>query len=313
MTHYLITGGAGFIGSHVTEAALAGGMRSPFWTNLSSGRRENLPEPGPNLDVVVGDIRDMSAVRMAAKGAHMVIHLAAITEVPLTVENPELSAEVNDIGFLRVLQAAREIQARRVVYASSSAVYGAARPPHRETMTPLPDSPYAAHKLLGEHYAHIYSSLYGLSVVSLRFFNVYGPRQRPDSAYSGVVSRFIERLTAGETPVVHGMAASTGFRLVRDVAEAILQAASVPAVGGRVYNVGTGKAVSIIDLLRELAGICERPAVAGHAPARLGDVYASLADVGRSREELGFTAATPLKEGLRHTVQWFRGVEGRDS
>jgi len=304
----LITGGAGFIGSHLVDEALRRGCDVVVLDNLTTGRLENLEHCFKEINFVQGDIRDRDLVFKLARGADRVFHHAAVTAVPETVDDPFTSAEVNDLGCLNVFSAARSAGVGRVVYASSSAVYGDTETlPHRESMIPSPNSPYAAHKLLGEHYAAIFRDLYDLEIVPLRYFNVFGPRQDPGSTYSGVISIFMDRLFKGRQPVVYGDGGQRrDFIYVQDVVEANFLAAETPGLAGRAINVGTGRAAGILNLLEimsRLTGVEAAPSFEAHRP---GDIYESRADVSRARELLGFSARTPLETGLARTLDWFR-------
>ena len=302
----VVTGGAGFIGSHLVDALIARGERVRVLDDLSTGRRENLP---PGVELVQGSVADPAAVAEAVRGAGVVYHLAAMASVARSLEEPLLCHAVCATGTLTVVEAAREAGARRVVYAASSSAYGSASDPAgQDEATPLhPLSPYAAAKLAGEHYLESATASFGLETVRLRFFNIFGPRQRADSPYSGVIAIFTGLLTAGKTPVVHGDGLqSRDFVPVADCVDAILKAGEVPGVGGRVYNVGTGRGVNLLELVAELNRLLGTDAAPAFGPARAGDVRHSLAKVGRIRDELGFEAKLGFAEGLRRTVEWYR-------
>ena len=303
----LITGGAGFIGSHLVEAALDRGYEVKVLDNLSTGRRDNLSGSRGKVNLVVGDIRDRGLVNKAARGMDLIFHHAAMAEVPASVDNPILSAEVNDLGTLNVFLAARDAGVKRVVYAGSSAVYGDIKElPHRECMKPDPTSPYAAHKLIGEHYANMFGRLYGLDVVSLRYFNVFGPRQDPSSPYSGVISIFMDRLRQGLTPVVYGDGGqSRDFIYVTDVAEANLAAAEQPNLGGKIFNIGTGRSVTLNHMLSILKSVSGTDPEIEYAPFRPGDVYESRADTSNAAKYLYFRPRVTFESGLALTWDWF--------
>ena len=309
----LISGGAGFIGSHLVDRALRQGFEVRVLDDLSTGSRENLTHCLGEIELVVGDVRDRDLVHRAAQGAEVVFHHAALTAVPLTVEDPFRSAEVNDLGTLNVFLAASRAGARRVVYASSSAVYGSIDSlPHHEDMTPQPNSPYAAHKLLGEYYGKMFGDLYGLEVVSLRYFNVFGPRQDPGSPYSGVMSIFMDRLNKGLRPVIFGDGGqSRDFIYIKDVVEANYLAAAAEGAAGQAFNIGTGRAVTLHRILEALADLTGRQADPAYEPPRPGDVYESRADVTRASEGLCFAARTSFEDGLALTWDWFT-KGGRD-
>lgn len=280
--------------------------------DLSSGKRENLAPYLDDIEFVRGDVRDRDLVFQVTKGAELVFHHAAITAVPLTVDDPFLSAEVNGLGTLNVFMAARAAGVRRVVYASSSAVYGNSnRLPHSEALTLEPGSPYAVHKLLGEHYGAMFDDLYGLEVVSLRYFNVFGPRQDPSSPCSGVVSIFFQALDQGQRPVVFGDGGqSRDFIFIRDAGAAAFLAGEAVGAAGQVYNIGTGRAVTLnrmLEVMADLTGTRIDPII---KPPRPGDVYASKADVAKARDELGFQAQVPLRSGLALTWEWFKDRTG---
>ncbi len=297
----LVTGGAGFIGSHLVEAWAADGAEVRVLDNLSSGRAENLAGTRGRVDLIVGDVRSPDQLAAAMSGVQIVVHLAALVSVADSVERPADNYEINVQGTVRVLEAARAAGVRRVVLASSAAVYGNEPTlPKREDMPAAPASPYAAAKLADEYIARVHAELYGLETVSLRFFNVYGPRQDPSSPYSGVISRFTDALARGEAPRVFGDGLQTrDFIFVRDVVSAIRQAATSPAVGrGEVFNVGTGRASSLLDVLRALEPLVGDMPAPVFEPPRPGDVRHSVADISRIRECLGFEPSVPLASGL---------------
>ncbi len=297
----LVTGGAGFIGSHLVEALAADGLEVRAVDNLSSGRAENLAGARGRVDLIVGDIGSPEQLAAAMSGVRIVVHLAALVSVADSVARPSENYEINVLGTVNVLEAARAAGARRVVLASSAAVYGNDPAlPKREDMAPAPVSPYAAAKLADEYIARVHAELYGLETVALRFFNVYGPRQDPSSPYSGVISRFTDALVRGEAPRVFGDGLQTrDFIFVRDVVAAIRLAATSPAVGrGEVFNVGTGRASSLMDVLGALASVAGRSTPPVFEPPRPGDVRHSVADISRIRERLGFAPSVALADGL---------------
>jgi nucleoside-diphosphate-sugar epimerase len=276
--------------------------------NLSTGKRENLEGLENRLDLIVGDITDLETVQQCCQGADLAFHHAALASVPQTVEDPVQSALVNDMGTLNVFLAARDAGLKRVVYASSSAVYGDGyEPPHDESMTPQPDTPYAAHKLLGEHYARMFGALYNLEVVSLRYFNVYGPRQDPFSPYSGVISIFMDRLYRNQDLTVYGDGGqSRDFVYVDDVVRANFLAAQAPDMGGKVMNIGTGKRVTLNEMIGILENMVGQKIGVEYASRRAGDVYASGARVDRALELLNYQSEVPFEEGLGRTWDWYR-------
>jgi UDP-glucose 4-epimerase len=301
----LVTGGAGFIGSHLVEALLARGNRVRVLDDFSTGRRDNLPA---GVEVLAGDLADADAVRAAADGASVVYHLGAIASVQRSIEDPPLIHRVCGTGTLNVFEAARRAGVRRIVYASSAAVYGIPDGPVQvESAALRPLSPYAAAKLAGEFYAQAFSACHGLETVSLRFFNVYGPRQRADSPYSGVIALFISALLAGRTPSVFGDGLqSRDFVAVEDVVQALTLAAEKPGASGKVYNVGTGRSVTLLDLLATLNTVLGTDVRPNHAPPRTGDIRHSRADIGRIRSDLGYEPRVSLEEGLSRTLEWYR-------
>ncbi len=308
----LVTGGAGFIGSHLTESLVHQGCAVTVLDNLASGHEANLAGVAGCIRFVRGDIRDRATLEQAAAGCEVVFHLAAVVSVPLTTEDPLGSAAVNETGSLQLLEAARRAGARRVVFASSSAVYGDDPAlPKREDMAPRPLTPYAVQKLAVEYHQRVYTSLYGLETVSLRFFNVFGPRQDPASPYSGVISIFMTRALFGTPPVINGDGLQTrDFVYVGDVVQALLSAATSPAAPGRVFNVGTGRSVSILELwwtIARLAGTEVRPT---HGPARPGDVPHSLSSIEAARCHLQFSPRVDFDEGLGRTLEWYRRSPG---
>ena len=307
MATYTVTGGAGFIGSHLVEEVLRRGHSVRVVDNLSTGRRENLPTSG-DVEVIEGDVSDPAVARRAAAGATVVLHQAAIPSVPRSVEDPAASNRANVEGTLQVLLAARDAGVKRVVFAGSSSVYGnAAVLPKREDMRPHPLSPYALQKLVGEEYCRLFTELYGLETVVTRYFNVFGPRQNPGSPYSGVISLFIDAMLAGKSPRIHGDGEQTrDFTYVADVVHGVLLAAEQPGVSGRVLNVAAGGRVSLLDLVRALQAILQTTIEPILGAPRAGDVRDSQADISEARRLLGFEAKTTFAEGLRHTVAWFR-------
>jgi UDP-glucose 4-epimerase len=305
----LVTGGAGFIGSHLAEALTRAGRRVRVFDNFDTGLRENLAGSDPAPEVVEGDVGDATAVAKATEGAGVVFHLAALASVQKSVEAPYQTHRACATGTLNVLDAARRAGARRVVYAASSSAYGVPAGDVQTEDDPLrPLSPYAAAKLAGELYAEAFTNSYGLETVRLRFFNVFGPRQRADSPYSGVIALFADALGAGRAPTVYGDGLqSRDFVYVSDVVHVLTRAAEVPGVGGRVYNVGTGRGTTVLDLVAALNRLLGTGVAPRHAPARAGDVRHSRADIGRARRDLGYEPAVPFEDGLARTLAWSRG------
>ncbi|MBI2466503.1 MAG: SDR family oxidoreductase [Candidatus Rokubacteria bacterium] len=302
----LVTGGAGFIGSHLVEALLGRGRRVRVLDDFSSGRREFLPQH-PALELIAGDLRDADTLRRAVAGVDVVFHQAALRSVPRSVEDPFAYHDVNATGTMRLLLAAREAGVRRLVFASSSSVYGD-QPvlPLREDQRPQPISPYGASKLIGEHYCANFARHYGLETVSLRYFNVFGPRQDPKSEYAAVIARFILAARRGEPLEVHGDGKQTrDFTYVANVVDANLAAAEAPGVAGEVFNIACGERLSVLDIATRLEEILGRPLPCQHTPPRAGDVRDTQADISRARERLGYVPAVSFTEGLRRTVAAF--------
>jgi nucleoside-diphosphate-sugar epimerase len=307
LTTYLVTGGAGFIGSHLVRFLLDRGGRVRVLDDFSTGKRENLAELGTKIEILEGSLSSDKDVEAAVRGVDFVLHQAAIPSVPRSVEFPLESHESNSTGTLRLLKSAAAAGVRRLVYASSSSVYGANPSlPKVESMPTEPLSPYAVSKLSGEQYAVVFHRLYGLETVSLRYFNVFGPRQDPNSPYSGVVSRFIDAIASGSAPTIHGDGEQTrDFTYVENVARANFAALERPEAAGSVYNIGCATRVSINDLWRVMAELSGSTLEPHYAPVRSGDVPHSLADIGRARKDLGYDPAVDLREGLRRTLSYY--------
>ena len=312
MARYLVTGGAGFIGSHIAAAVLAGGDEVRILDNFSTGSRENL-NAAPGAEVMEGDIRSYHIVRDAVDGCDFVLHQAALPSVPRSVKDPITSNEVNVVGTLNVLNAARDARVKRLVYASSSSIYGQnPELPKRETMTPLPMSPYAVSKLAGEHYCRAFWELYQFEAVALRYFNVFGPRQNPFSQYSAVIPRFIHSLLHEEAPTVNGDGSQTrDFTFVANVVHANLAACTASAAAGKALNVATGHRVSLLELLAELEQLIGVSVKPRFIPSRMGDVPHSYADTSLAREILAYAPHVTFGEGLRMTVDAMRGGKER--
>jgi UDP-glucose 4-epimerase len=309
MTRVLVTGGTGFIGSHLVDALVADGVDVVVLDDLETGLRDNVH---PAARLVIGSVADDAAVRDAMAGCDVVFHQAAHKAVLRSVEHPVATDTVNTHGTLTVLQAARDLGVRRVVHASSSSVYGGAAPrPTAETAPLRPRSPYAVSKLAAEEYCRVFAELYGLETVALRYFNVYGPRQRPDALYAAVIPLFIDALLNGRDPIVHGDGLqSRDFTFVSDVVAANRLGASADAatVSGRVYNVAAGNEWTLLDVLRVLGeqlGVQPQPQFVDLRP---GDVRHSCADASAAASDLGFRAAVGLDEGLGLTVDWLRAL-----
>ena len=304
----LVTGGAGFIGSHVARALVEQGARVRIIDNLSTGYLENIAEIG-EVDFIDASINDKDALRRALEGVELVFHQAAIPSVPRSINHPIETHDASVNGTFSLLLAARDRKVRRVVYASSSSVYGdQAESPKREKIRPDPLSPYAVAKLVGEYYCQVFTRSYGLETVSLRYFNVFGPRQDPGSQYSGVISRFILALESGERPVIYGDGEQTrDFTYISNVVDANLRASNSREASGKVFNIATGQSVSINQVLETLKKLTGRTEVdAEFAETRPGDVRDSLADLNDAKSVLGYTPTVGLEEGLRLTLEWWK-------
>src|SRR5579863_2861539 len=308
MTRAVVTGGAGFIGSMLVRKLLEDGATVAVVDNLLTGHEGNLAEVLDHIEFHPADIRDGRAMDGLLRGADVVYHLAAIPSVPRSIDDPVPSHEVNIDGTFHVLRAAAEAKVRRVVYAASSSAYGDSETlPKIETMLPRPKSPYALQKLAGEYYASVFTSCFGLETVSLRFFNVYGPRQDPSSPYSGVLSLFMKALIERAPPTIFGDGEQTrDFTYVEDVAALCLKAAAAPGVAGKTYNAGNGNRYTlnyVWGLLQTIEGITLPP---NYAAPRAGDVRDSQADTTAVRRDLGHSPQYSLEEGLRRTLAWYR-------
>jgi nucleoside-diphosphate-sugar epimerase len=309
MSHYVVTGGAGFIGSALVRGLLRNGAeRVVVIDNLLTGRESNLDEVRKSVDFQRVDIRNYEEIAPLIRGAAVVFHEAAIPSVPRSIDEPELSHEVNINGTFNVLRAAREGGAGRVVYAASSSAYGDTEVlPKVETMQPLPKSPYALQKLVGEHYCHIFAQVYGMETVALRYFNVYGPRQDPSSPYSGVLSLFIKAVQGRQTPTIFGDGEqSRDFTYVDDVVDLNLKAARAKGVAGRTYNGGNGGRITLNQawaLVQKLEGV-DIPA--NYGPWRAGDVRDSQADITAVTRDLGHAPRYSFEDGMKLTLEWYR-------
>ena len=302
---FLVTGGCGFIGSHIAEALVGRGHSVTILDDLSSGYERNIEKIRAGVTFVKGDIRDTAVLESAMQGIEGVFHEAALVSVFSSVENPLENHDINITGTLNVLEAARKAGVRRVLMAGSAAAYGNNPDmPKRETMLPEPESPYALAKLAGEHYMTVFAKLYGLQTVILRYFNVYGPRQDPDSMYSGVISRFADCVLHEKTPLVFGDGKQTrDFVYVGDVVQANLLAMEKSELGsGEVINVGTGAQVSLLDLLGAFEALAGRDLAPEFRDARAGDVRDSVADISRAREWLGYEPQFTIEAGLKELI-----------
>src|SRR5487761_40150 len=308
MSLYLITGGSGFIGSHMADELLRRGEKVRVLDNLSTGRKENLAHVSGQIEVCELDIRELDAIRPAFAGVDYVIHLAALPSVPRSVDDPVTSNSINITGTLNVLAAARDAKVKRLVFSASSSAYGDNPEfPRRETQMPRPLSPYALGKLAGEYYCQLFTQLYGLETVALRYFNIFGPRQNHHSPYTGVLSIFITSLLRGETPTIFGDGEqSRDFTYVANAVKATLLACTASGASGRVINVGVGEQFTLnrtVALLNQIMGLNIKPK---YGPSRAGDVHDSLADITVARQTLGYEPDFLYEEGLRKTVEWYR-------
>ena len=309
MSKYLVTGAAGFIGRSIARQLLQNGATVRGLDNFSTGKRENL-EGLTGLEFIEGDITHRATVNRACQGVDVIFHEAALASVPRSVADPVPTNDSNVTGTVELLQAARQANVRRIVYAGSSSAYGDTPTlPKREDMLPNPVSPYAVSKLAAEYYMSCFHAVYGLETVTIRYFNVFGPHQDPSSQYSGVLAKFIPMMLKGQAPTIHGDGEqSRDFTFIENVVNGNLLAASAPAerVAGKVFNVATGTRISLnqtVELLREMTGY-QGPV--HHGPERAGDVKHSLADISLATQFLGYKPAVSFAEGLRRTVAWYR-------
>jgi nucleoside-diphosphate-sugar epimerase len=306
----LVTGGAGFIGSSLSRALLQRGDQLRILDDFSSGRRENLQDLAGNIEIFEGSILDDTVLRRAASGCEVILHQAAVPSVPRSLQDPLASHDANATGTLRVLEAARALGVRRVIYAGSSSAYGDTPSlPKVETMAPLPLSPYAVSKLTGELYCQMYARTFDLETVVLRYFNVFGPRQDPNSQYAAVIPKFVTAALTGGSPVIFGDGTqSRDFCFIDNVVDANLRAAEAPAaeVAGQVFNIACGAATDLNTVVQLIGQLTGKPLVARHEPGRKGDVKHSLADISAARERLGYQPRVQFAEGLARTVAAFR-------
>ena len=314
MAHYLVTGGAGFIGSHLCEELVRRGERVRVVDSLITGKRENLAHL-PQVEFIHGDLAEMDVARRAVQGIEYVLHQAAIPSVPRSVEDPVTSNRANIDASVNVLVAARDAGVRRLVYAGSSSAYGNSETlPKVETMPTAPLSPYALQKLVAEQYCRLFTTLYQFETVTIRYFNVFGPRQDPSSPYSGVISLFISALCDGRRPIIFGDGEQTrDFTYVANVVDGVLRACHAPNASGEVINVATGGRISLNQLFETVKSKVGSQLQPTYAEPRAGDVRDSQADISKAERLLGYSPSVSFDEGLGRTVAWYREsmVSGR--
>ena len=308
MAKALVTGGAGFIGSHIVRALLRRGDETRVVDDLSTGRRENIEGVAERIEFIEGDIADPATASRAVEGVEVVFHEAALPSVPRSIDEPEATNRACVDGTVALLDAARKAGVRRVVYAASSSAYGD-QPgfPRREDMAPQPLSPYAAAKLAGEYYCQVFSMCYDLETVCLRYFNVFGPRQNPKSQYAAAIPIFVSKMLAGEQPTIFGDGAqSRDWTYVANVVHANLLAADAPGASGKVFNVGCGKTLSVNAVVKKIKDMLRVEIEPKYEPSRPGDVKKSHGDISQARDILGYGPIVTFGEGLARTVQWMR-------
>lgn len=316
MAKYLVTGGAGFIGSNIVEELVRRSEKARVLDNFITGKRENIEPFMDKIELMEGDIRDKDTLKKALKGIDFVIHQAALRSVAKSVEDPFATNDVNVFGTLNLLMAAREAGVKRVVYASSSSAYGdAKRFPQKETDVPIPISPYGVSKLAAEHYCVTFAKTFGLETVSLRYFNVFGPRQDPESRYSAAIPAILVKMLKNERPVAEWDGKqSRDFTYVSNVVQANLRACVVPKISGKVFNIACGTTTSILDIIREANSILGLKLKPEYGPKRAGDVRKTYADISKMRNILGVKKIVSFEKGLKLTIGWFasslRGIVG---
>jgi UDP-glucose 4-epimerase len=308
MAVYVVTGGGGFIGSHIVEELLRRRETVRIIDNFSTGKRQNVAAFRNEAEIIEADLAEAKNLAEILNGADYVIHQAAIPSVPKSILDPVRSHDANVNGTLNLLLASREAGVKRLVYASSSSLYGDSPTlPKHEAMMPNPLSPYGAQKLFAEIYCQVFTKAYGLETVSLRYFNVFGPRQDSTSQYSGVLALFIPAVLQGRRPIIYGDGLqSRDFTYVHNVVEANLLACKVPGVGGQVFNIACGDRITVNSMLQQINGITGRDISPIYAETRAGDIKHSQADITRAKEHLGYEPKVSFEEGLRHTIEWYR-------
>ncbi len=308
MAKFLVTGGCGFIGSNIAEYLVSQKHEVRILDNLATGKRENIAAFADQVEFFEGSLLDKEAVARAVDGVDYVLHQAALPSVPRSIEDPETSNRVNVEGTVLLLHACVKAGVKRVVYAASSSAYGD-QPTlvKTEDLLPRPKSPYAVSKLAGEYYMQAFATCYGLETVSLRYFNVFGPRQDPTSQYSAVIPKFISAMLRGERPTIYGDGTQTrDFTFVLNNVLANIAAATAPNVSGRVFNIACGTSFSLLDLVREINAILGTSIEPIFAPPRAGDVRHSLADISAAQKALGYSVVVDFREGLRRTIEWYQ-------
>ena len=304
---FLVTGGAGFIGSHIVDALVKNGDKVCVVDDLSSGRIENLESVRDKIELIEGDIRDKALVKKAMQGIDYVLHQAALRSVPKSLGDPELYNDVNINGTLNILNVAKDAGVKRVVFSSSSSIYGETKTlPNKEDFYPLLISPYALTKLAGEYYCRIFSEIYGLETISLRYFNVFGPRQSLENEYAVVIPRFITCMLRDEAPPVHGDGSQTrDFTYVENVVQVNIKAATAPGIKCEVFNIACGKAYTVVDIIKYVNKILKKDIKAKLGPIRLGDVKHTLADISKAKRLIKFDQKVGFEEGLKKTIEYF--------
>lgn len=308
MAQYLVTGGAGFIGSHIVERLVKDGHNVRVIDNFTSGKRANIAPFGSRVEVFEGDIRSREDCRRACTGVEVVFHLAAMPSVPRSVADPVTTHETNVNGTFNLLMAARDAKCRRVVYSASSSAYGNLPDlPKRETACPKPLSPYAVHKLVGEQYCHAFTCCYGLETIALRYFNVFGPRQDPKSEYAAAIPAFVSAVLRNEAPTVYGDGEQTrDFTFVDNVVHANMLAAKAPHTAGESVNIACGERVSVNQIIREINALLGRNLTPKYVPERAGDVKHSLADISLAHQLIGYAPQITFADGLRRAIDWYK-------
>lgn len=308
MAKYLVTGGAGFIGSHIVERLVREGESVRVLDNFATGKRENLAPFAGKIDLCEGDLRNPADCAKACAGVEVVFHEGAVPSVPKSVEDPITTHQANVDGTFNILMAARDAKCRRLIFAASSSAYGdQPELPKRETMCPAPLSPYAVHKLLGEYYLSVFNKCYGLETLALRYFNVFGSRQDPKSQYAAAIPAFVTCILRGESPTIYGDGEQTrDFTFIDNVVQANLLAAKAPKVAGQVVNIACGECVSVNQIIAQINQLLGRNVPPKYVPERAGDVKHSLADISLARQVIGFEPIVSFADGLKRAIEWYK-------